>query len=73
MLGGPADLARVAAATGAEHVIVAYTAERDRALRGRSRLDDRVRWDNCYIENWSLRLDARILLRTLAALRRGAG
>jgi len=28
---------------------------------------DRVEWDNYYIENWSLSLDLKILLMTLAA------
>ncbi len=30
-------------------------------------LADRVEWDNYYIENWSLWLDVKILLMTLAA------
>jgi exopolysaccharide biosynthesis polyprenyl glycosylphosphotransferase len=37
-------------------------------LRGRTSLADRVEWDNWYIENWSLSLDLKILLMTLAAL-----
>jgi exopolysaccharide biosynthesis polyprenyl glycosylphosphotransferase len=37
-------------------------------LRGKTSLRDRVEWDNYYIENWSLWLDVRILLRTLSAL-----
>ncbi|HEX2111716.1 MAG TPA: sugar transferase [Gaiellaceae bacterium] len=36
-------------------------------LRGKTSLADRVEWDNHYIENWSLWLDAKILLRTLVA------
>jgi exopolysaccharide biosynthesis polyprenyl glycosylphosphotransferase len=36
-------------------------------LRGRTSLRDRVEWDNYYIENWSLALDLKILLMTLAA------
>jgi exopolysaccharide biosynthesis polyprenyl glycosylphosphotransferase len=37
-------------------------------LRGKTSLPDRVEWDNWYIENWSLSLDLKILLMTLAAL-----
>jgi len=36
-------------------------------LRGRTSLRDRVEWDNYYIENWSLSLDLKILILTLAA------
>jgi exopolysaccharide biosynthesis polyprenyl glycosylphosphotransferase len=36
-------------------------------LRGRTSLSDRVEWDNHYIENWSLGLDLKIVLMTLAA------
>jgi exopolysaccharide biosynthesis polyprenyl glycosylphosphotransferase len=39
-------------------------------LRGNTSLSDRVEWDNYYIENWSLWLDAKILLRTIWAVRR---
>jgi exopolysaccharide biosynthesis polyprenyl glycosylphosphotransferase len=39
-------------------------------LRGKTSLADRVEWDNHYIENWSLWLDAKILLRTLVAVLR---
>jgi exopolysaccharide biosynthesis polyprenyl glycosylphosphotransferase len=38
-------------------------------LRGKTSLSDRVEWDNYYIENRSLWLDVKILLRTLVALR----
>jgi lipopolysaccharide/colanic/teichoic acid biosynthesis glycosyltransferase len=39
-------------------------------LRGQTSITDRAEWDNFYIENWSLRLDFRILAMTaLAALR----
>jgi exopolysaccharide biosynthesis polyprenyl glycosylphosphotransferase len=37
-------------------------------LRGKTSLRDRVEWDNHYIENWSLSLDLKILLMTVAAL-----
>jgi len=36
-------------------------------LRGKTSLRDRVEWDNYYIENWSLWLDVKILLRTAVA------
>ncbi len=34
-------------------------------LRGDSSIADRARYDNSYIENWSLWLDLKIILRTL--------
>jgi exopolysaccharide biosynthesis polyprenyl glycosylphosphotransferase len=37
-------------------------------LRGKTSVRDRVEWDNHYIENWSLSLDLKILLMTVAAL-----
>jgi exopolysaccharide biosynthesis polyprenyl glycosylphosphotransferase len=37
-------------------------------LRGKTSLRDRVEWDNYDIENWSLALDFRILLMTIASL-----
>jgi exopolysaccharide biosynthesis polyprenyl glycosylphosphotransferase len=37
-------------------------------LRGQTSLADRIEWDNYYIENWSLRLDLKILLLTLRSL-----
>jgi exopolysaccharide biosynthesis polyprenyl glycosylphosphotransferase len=37
-------------------------------LRGQTSIADRVEWDNYYIQNWSLRLDLRILLLTLAEM-----
>jgi exopolysaccharide biosynthesis polyprenyl glycosylphosphotransferase len=37
-------------------------------LRGQTSLSDRIEADNQYIENWSLRLDLRILLMTIAVL-----
>ena len=36
-------------------------------LRGQTSLKDRVEWDNYYIENWSLGLDLRILVMTIAS------
>jgi exopolysaccharide biosynthesis polyprenyl glycosylphosphotransferase len=35
-------------------------------LRGQTSIADRVEWDNYYIQNWSLRLDLRILVLTVA-------
>ncbi|MDX6397859.1 MAG: hypothetical protein QOJ43_1267 [Gaiellaceae bacterium] len=37
-------------------------------LRGQTSLKDRVEWDNYYIENFSLRLDVKIVLLTFAAV-----
>ena len=37
-------------------------------LRGSTSLADRVEWDNHYIENWSLWMDFKILMRTLPAV-----
>jgi lipopolysaccharide/colanic/teichoic acid biosynthesis glycosyltransferase len=37
-------------------------------LRGNTSLTDRVEWDNYYIANWSLALDFKILVMTLASL-----
>jgi exopolysaccharide biosynthesis polyprenyl glycosylphosphotransferase len=42
-------------------------------LRGETSLEDRVEWDNWYIENWSMALDARIVARTLKAVVNGSG
>ena len=41
-------------------------------LRGQTALADRVEWDNHYIENWSLGLDVKILVMTVAAVLRRA-
>jgi lipopolysaccharide/colanic/teichoic acid biosynthesis glycosyltransferase len=41
-------------------------------LRGQTSLADRAEWDNYYIENWSLWLDFKIMLLTLAAVVRSA-
>jgi len=42
-------------------------------LRGDTSIADRARFDNYYIENWSLGLDLRIMLMTLMSVvsRRG--
>ena len=40
-------------------------------LRGPTSLADRTEWDNYYIAHWSLRLDLKILILTVAALFRG--
>jgi exopolysaccharide biosynthesis polyprenyl glycosylphosphotransferase len=42
-------------------------------LRGDTSIEERARFDNYYIENWSLWLDIKIILRTLATLTKGAG
>jgi lipopolysaccharide/colanic/teichoic acid biosynthesis glycosyltransferase len=39
-------------------------------LRGSTSLEDRVEWDNYYIENWSPWLDLKILLMTPVAMLR---
>jgi lipopolysaccharide/colanic/teichoic acid biosynthesis glycosyltransferase len=41
-------------------------------LRGETSLEDRIEWDNYYIENWSPLLDLKILLLTIPAALRGA-
>ncbi|WP_347059024.1 exopolysaccharide biosynthesis polyprenyl glycosylphosphotransferase [Blastococcus sp. HT6-30] len=42
-------------------------------LRGNTSIADRARFDNYYIENWSLWLDTKIILRTVSSVLRGAG
>ncbi len=42
-------------------------------LRGDTSIADRARFDNYYIENWSLWLDVKIMLRTVGSVIRGAG
>ncbi|MFD0742478.1 exopolysaccharide biosynthesis polyprenyl glycosylphosphotransferase [Phytohabitans flavus] len=42
-------------------------------LRGDTPISDRARFDNYYIENWSLWLDMKVLLRTIAEVFRGGG
>ena len=34
-------------------------------LRGQTSIGDRIEWDNYYIQNWSLRLDLKIVVLTL--------
>jgi exopolysaccharide biosynthesis polyprenyl glycosylphosphotransferase len=42
-------------------------------LRGQTSIGDRVEWDNYYIQNWSLRLDLRIMALTVAEVLRLRG
>ncbi|MGK5442033.1 sugar transferase [Micromonospora sp. URMC 105] len=42
-------------------------------LRGDTPISDRTRFDNYYVENWSLWLDIKIVLRTVAEVFRGGG
>ncbi|SFF51740.1 sugar transferase [Blastococcus tunisiensis] len=42
-------------------------------LRGDTSIAERARFDNYYIENWSLWLDLKIILRTVSAVLRRAG
>ncbi len=42
-------------------------------LRGQTPIADRVEWDNYYIQNWSLRLDLRILALTVCEILRFRG
>ena len=42
-----------------------------RGLAGRAPLAERVRWDEFYVENWSLWLDAKIVVGTLRGAWRG--
>ncbi|MCH8626484.1 exopolysaccharide biosynthesis polyprenyl glycosylphosphotransferase [Arsenicicoccus piscis] len=42
-------------------------------LRGDTSIEERARFDNYYIQNWSLWLDAKIILRTVGAVITGAG
>ncbi|MEU1396125.1 sugar transferase [Micromonospora zamorensis] len=42
-------------------------------LRGDTPISDRARFDNYYIENWSLWLDCKVVLRTVAEVFRGGG
>ncbi|MGH3314828.1 MAG: sugar transferase, partial [Nocardioidaceae bacterium] len=42
-------------------------------LRGNTSIAERAYFDNFYIENWSLWLDAKIVVRTVIAVFRGTG
>ncbi len=42
-------------------------------LRGDTSIEERVRFDNHYIEHWSLALDLKIMLRTLSSMLRHGG
>jgi len=42
-------------------------------LRGQTSIADRVEWDNYYIQNWSLRLDLRIVALTVVEVLRFRG
>lgn len=42
-------------------------------LRGDTSIAERARFDNYYIENWSLWLDVKIMLRTVSSMVRGDG
>ena len=42
-------------------------------LRGDTSIEDRAHFDNWYIDNWSLWLDVKILVRTLQTVLRGTG
>lgn len=42
-------------------------------LRGDTSIQDRCLYDNAYIDNWSLWLDMKILVRTVTAVLKGAG
>ena len=42
-------------------------------LRGDTSIEDRARFDNYYIENWSLWLDIKIIIRTVAQVAKASG
>lgn len=42
-------------------------------LRGDTSIEDRAQFDNWYIDNWSLWMDTKILIRTLDSVLRGTG
>ena len=41
-------------------------------LRGNTSLEERISYDRYYIENWSLALDVKIILKTLWAIKKGS-
>ena len=41
-------------------------------LRGNTSLEERISYDRYYIENWSLALDIKIILKTLWAIKKGS-
>ena len=41
-------------------------------LRGNTSLEERISYDRYYIENWSLSLDVKIILKTLWAIKKGS-
>ena len=41
-------------------------------LRGNTSLEERISYDRYYIENWSLTLDIKIILKTLWAIKKGS-
>lgn len=42
-------------------------------LRGDTSIEERARFDNYYVEHWSLWLDVKIILRTVSSVFRGSG
>ena len=42
-------------------------------LRGDTSIEDRARFDNYYIENWSLWLDTKIVIKTISQVLRRQG
>ena len=42
-------------------------------LRGDTSIEERARFDNYYVEHWSLWLDMKIILRTVSSVLRGSG
>jgi lipopolysaccharide/colanic/teichoic acid biosynthesis glycosyltransferase len=42
-------------------------------LRGDTSIEERARFDNYYVEHWSLWLDVKVALRTISSVLRGSG